>query len=1186
MKKTYATKKAGSRKAAGAALVLALAALVLILGITLAFFSRATLQRQISSSSASNAVVALLGQTALEVLQGDILHEIEAGSMPDSLTNAKVNIRQPILLAASTFAAPAAASMSLQRVGDEGILNILKVSRASRPFFSSTDGYLTPAGKPKDGQTRASMISTGTLSANGRRVSPARWNRPQLMTGTEQTNKFKVPDWIYLDREGKNPTSFTSAELKTFADSTAGNNDCVLGRFAYVIYDEGGLLDINVLGNALAPTQNERKGRLHQVSLSGGIGGVSVPQLSSLVSWRSPLTSTKGGTGSGELFDPAKDFIAVPTGEQIFINRQDLIKYTSQTNSPLPAAALPYLTTYSRDVNAPSYGSPVSLALPNPPPATEMNPTLLAVRFPAKTTLARPEGSVTVEAGTPVMPRRFPLGKLSLLAEAAPDAAKMLYYFGLQKNSDGNWDYVAHKGGRIARLSEVITDGREPNFFEVLQAVIVNGSLGRSGGDSYTFDNARDSLQNLQVMQIGANIIDQWDTNDLPTTLRYPSGNAGQWLNVYGVENLPYFSNFHLVGYRPSYDRDRFQIWGVFDVWNPHQNALTPPQGITSFRIRPRSGRCSLGLGYLLAIGVGLVPPGPNGGFSGPRQSIVDLNADVNGGNGLTFDPNVSYAQPVIIGGGNEPTSTSSYPGILFCDYPNIGPAVPAKADRTQAMQIWINSIVDMISPVAASTGFTTNILGERVYAKDPITFASPITSISSTYWTQIDGPTTVTVYGNYGVKAQSWYRIYPEVGNEITLELQAQVNGTWRTYQEIDGFLPKNRLIASEAMNQPWAASVTSAILTDTHYSRPPVDLTKSWYGWRQPSAGSHIYKIDPRTIRFGHSTDGTPTLGTTIRMSTLPYTGTTAASQYTGKWRVSFTTFTPGRPYPFPPITDWGFEFPSPFFTYPFGYIANSPDGAVNITTNPGRYKDRDNVIRPADGYLGAVPTATARYSDRPLILNRPFRSVGEMGYVFRDLPWKTLDMFTRQSGDLGLLDAFSLEETNAPDALVAGKVNLNTRQADVLASLLLGSANGLSDLSGISPPGTLSSADAQSIAAAIVAESTRAPFLYPGDVVSRVLAPQTMTDPTGTGTGTAWKPILKTTREAAIRTLSSLTTTRTWNLMVDLVVQSGKFSPNAKTGADFVVRAERRYWIHLTVDRMTGRILDRKLEVVDES
>jgi len=307
--------------------------------------------------------------------------------------------------------------------------------------------------------------------------------------------------------------------------------------------------------------------------------------------------------------------------------------------------------------------------------------------------------------------------------------------------------------------------------------------------------------------------------------------------------------------------------------------------------------------------------------------------------------------------------------------------------------------------------------------------------------------------------------------------------------------------------------------------------------------------------------------------------------------KWLFTHGNPSPGTANP----TLYGFEFSSApatgqtVFTMPFAYMVNSPDGPVNSTTivsNPARYKDRDSVVRPADGYLGSLPTVANRYPDRPLLLNRPFRSVGEMGYVFRDLPWKTLDMFTRQSGDLGLLDAFSLEETNAPDALVAGKVNLNTRRADVLASLLLGSANGLSDLSGISSPGTLSSTDAQSIAAAVVAESTRAPFLYPGDVVARVLAPQTMSDPTGTGTGTAWKPIIKTTREAAIRTLSSLTTTRTWNLMLDLVVQSGKFSPNAKTGADFVVRAERRYWIHLTVDRMTGRILDRKLEVVDES
>jgi len=61
-----------------------------------------------------------------------------------------------------------------------------------------------------------------------------------------------------------------------------------------------------------------------------------------------------------------------------------------------------------------------------------------------------------------------------------------------------------------------------------------------------------------------------------------------------------------------------------------------------------------------------------------------------------------------------------------------------------------------------------------------------------------------------------------------------------------------------------------------------------------------------------------------------------------------------------------------------------------------------------------------------------------VAELGYVFRDLPWKTLDLFTEKTADAGLLDVFSI--TDEP-AMTAGRVNLNTQQAPVLQSILAG-------------------------------------------------------------------------------------------------------------------------------------------------
>src|SRR6185312_8619109 len=73
------------------------------------------------------------------------------------------------------------------------------------------------------------------------------------------------------------------------------------------------------------------------------------------------------------------------------------------------------------------------------------------------------------------------------------------------------------------------------------------------------------------------------------------------------------------------------------------------------------------------------------------------------------------------------------------------------------------------------------------------------------------------------------------------------------------------------------------------------------------------------------------------------------------------------------------------------------------------------------------------------RPLLLHRPFRSVAELGYVFRDDPWKNLSFFTPESGDAALLDIFCINEVDNANAVVAGKVNLNTRQAAVLGAIV---------------------------------------------------------------------------------------------------------------------------------------------------
>jgi hypothetical protein len=74
-----------------------------------------------------------------------------------------------------------------------------------------------------------------------------------------------------------------------------------------------------------------------------------------------------------------------------------------------------------------------------------------------------------------------------------------------------------------------------------------------------------------------------------------------------------------------------------------------------------------------------------------------------------------------------------------------------------------------------------------------------------------------------------------------------------------------------------------------------------------------------------------------------------------------------------------------------------------------------------------------------------------------------------------------------------------------------------------------------------------------------------------------------------EAPIRALVNGTQTRVWNLMIDVVAQTGRFPASAATAstplAVFMVEGERRYWVHVAIDRFTGKVIDEQVEEVKE-
>jgi hypothetical protein len=201
-----------------------------------------------------------------------------------------------------------------------------------------------------------------------------------------------------------------------------------------------------------------------------------------------------------------------------------------------------------------------------------------------------------------------------------------------------------------------------------------------------------------------------------------------------------------------------------------------------------------------------------------------------------------------------------------------------------------------------------------------------------------------------------------------------------------------------------------------------------------------------------------------------------------------------------------------------------------------------------------------------DRPQILSRPFQSLAELGQVFRDQPWKTLDFTTTSSPDVGLLDVFTLHES----ANEAGKTSLNTRYKVILTAIL---SNAIKRLAGIGTD-VISPTQRDNIVTALYNITSVNPMIRKTDLLA-----QLANDPSVTGLGN------KEARELVMRAFSDATQTRTWNLMIDLVAQSGRYPPNATGLAGFLVEGEQHYWVHVAIDRFTGQVVDKQIEVVNE-
>ncbi len=1071
------------------ALVITLAILVLISGLLIVFLNQSTLNRAISFSSSGQYRSDLLAHTAVETIVGDLRSEIVAGS-----TTYKTSGNSNIYLPTTNFTAVPS------RVGNQNFTNLVKQSVAGLSFWSG-QYYNTGITSPVRSAANNNTLSP---SFNDRYIKVSQWNEPGLLgdpgTGTtaQVPTVYTPPDWVLITRQGAvinaNTLPAVAPGLGSLSDRSASNPNYVIGRYAYAIYNEGGLLDVNVAGvpsTLSGATFTTRRGLLPQVDLANLLSNPSINDITSaaadanaLVSWRNTVTASSANSYTNYVMSSTNGFTSVATGDQAFVSRKDLINYI-KNNSAIPTAALTFLGTFTRDSDGPSY-----YPNPNRPKVSSTqdditNPQILAIRV--QNGFPRPDGTTAV-LGEPLLKHRFPLSRLALFQNPTSNANAIKTYFSMQQRSDGLWDYVDPDTGVVATalpaikmLADVASTnpGREPTFWELLQAGILTGSLGTDGAGPLGYYTSQNQSTTRQILAIGLSIIGQYVTDDqnplvlnlggLPT---YPP-TAAKALNspVAGTANLPYIMTIAHNFFRDnvttvSSTQAYLDGYLMFLLWNPHRNSSNATPG--TFQIT----------------------------FNGVVQTRL----------------------------GTSTTATYSNPPFGF-----FGDALQFSTTKSRTF-----SQIDVIRPSDVNAGASSP------YALFP--YSNSVKPSSPLEVGMLMGQVTTN---NTGPVSGSMDIVYDQ---PVTMALEKQVGSNWIPYQIIPFYNADYGYAWSASMDE--VSAEMNAGKFDASSATPPMALAN--------------FHSDPRTMRFGMGFDVISVTGFNAMLDNafrLIDSSQNAISSFAANENTNSLSSI----------------FPTPGNLTLADYAYNPTDKSVPY------YTDRDGVVRKGDSNPASTTiqgadspysyTTTSPSDARPIVLNRPFTSVAEMGYAFRDDPWRSLNFSSPDSADGGLLDLFCLTEND--NALRAGVLDVNGASTEVLASMLMNAYRDPSATDG-SP---LTLAQATTLAQAIRTQL--------GPPSNPLLVLQNPADlPTLIGKIAASLPdTFKYKREAVTRSFADVINTRTLNLMIDVVAQSGRYSSTARSLNDFVVEAEKRYWVHIALDRFTGEILDIRFESVSD-
>ncbi len=1141
------------------------------------------------------------------LLISDLRNEMKAGSFdplnPDAASLPKVASESGSKLILYPKTPFSAVPTRMTARGGDGLAiaepNLLKWSSRDASFFSEPVSGSHALSTHFPPAPPAAPVSTAERSLNSKSVPPELWRMPRLLTGS--SGMSITPDWVLVSWKGKRLRAVPS-----------DSSDPIIGRYAFVMYDEGGLLDLNVAGFPSIADSVDPWWRYEQ-GLKGGVGFSDLSVLfrqAGFTEERAALLSNaflqwrhdgfRGGFNSGGYGVKYRDYLlgerlgflaGVPAGGRGFVSRRFAIEVFDRllaSEKSQVDSLLQFVGTFSRDVNQPS----LRPELRRPPvrplsdggndlagwdsacasPLQHVNPPFLQVVLSPSTaaipgTLSaatiygtRSDGS-PMRPGQPLVVKRFPLSRLSMISagSVAAEGSPIQRLFGLTRSSAQEpWVYSACGPNGILTLHEVAglrgAQSREPNFVELLKAGISVGAVAPSLGSAPGAPASGTSVDEA-ILQIAANIIDQFDADGFPTRLLLPShadGGSPQGLELSGIENLPYLYEVRtlLTPLRQSSPASPFV---APDPSQPEsffsQKPIVDPGAAWVWQ------QVSLWNPHAQAVpgAAGLGVPAVTAGSSSPVQfRIVAESAEPVSLWAVRLNT-MKYAEMTMPTGGTEPQVS----GVKIA-----GEQLRFKLEEKplnafhQPAFLFREDYVPGVSVemgadnIAASTGIINDTgagyLGVAV-AQVPRISALPV---------QHDG--VVEKLSAY----PELYEAHPDgkPAAEVTVNYRLEYLRTAKGgAEEWVAYDRKSCVLIGPAF---WLQDA-GQFFEDSWAAACPVGIGR-------------FLAPDPRTNRFGYF------LNDQI----------------------------------------FGEQVDKRFAADPLRFHKNLPSAA-------NAYADPDGVIRRASGYLALNPPLQAEPLARPVVLNRPFRSVAELGYAFSGVPWRQLDFVTPESGFSGLLDVFCINENQDPRALERGRVNLNTRQAPVIEALLsrayLDELNPLG--STLEPGDARTGVSAKSIARALVdrtssVEAGKGPITNLSELVGRLAGAQSSGILSGSVAYGGFASDLdalfggaptyrgsERAKHAVMRALADSGSVRVWNLLIDMVVQIGRYPPRgasvpapknafeaafqkasgaAAVGVSplsaFHVEAEKHLWWHLAIDRLTGEVLDESLEFID--